>query len=179
RELVGVGGADPTEVGDRDGYYSHLFELRDGYAGNDLQIQSLAGRTADYLEGSATNSLAWRYALLTLSPFVALGGTFDSALMSLSSHWVSARADFLAHLLHARALDHTFELSGTSENELFVDVDRGETLAAINAAAVIDAPEAGVESLDAYLSALTYGSKTAFGSDNPAAPDSMVGTAGE
>src|SRR5690349_23636484 len=108
RHLVGIT-ETPTPIAltaadqaNRDVYYTRIYDLADNHADRDWGISSLVGSHAAGLALQAQFDPSYRYALSELLPFVATGVEIDPALMSLSSRWIDARADFLAHLLEAR-----------------------------------------------------------------------------
>jgi Ca2+-binding RTX toxin-like protein len=184
--------ADRFDVGARDEFYKRLYALRDGYAdGRDWAISSLAGVAAGTIAFRAQLVPAYRYALAHLDPLAALGAAraqteapprYDpvTGAGAVSDRWLEARAEMLARLLEARTADRPYGLSGGRENLLFVDLGRGERFAALTASLA-----AGAESfrhseatLNAYLDGLVYGSKTVFGADDAARPDTIEGSDG-
>lgn len=168
-----------TDQANRDVYYARLYDLRDNYSNRDWGISSLVGLSATALANRASSDPAYRHALSELSPFVASGADVNTELMSLSTRWVGARADFLAHLLEARTADRMFGLTGTNANYLYADVDHSETLAVLSPTSALVAQNQGSdERLSTYLDSLVYQRKVIFGSDDPDHPDNIDGSGG-
>jgi len=170
-----------TDQAQRDAYYATLYGLRDGFAdGTDWAIELLAGVPASTLRARAATDLSYRYALSALMPFAVTNGSFDASLESLSEHWLEARSAFLAPLLEARTADKLFGLSGSTRNVLFVDVGQGEQVALLSptTAGIAQSNSGSEAALAAYLAGVAYDEMTIFGSDEPAEPDTLQGSAG-
>jgi Ca2+-binding RTX toxin-like protein len=183
-----MGDVTPTRIAaaasdqeQRNDYYTRLYEVRDTFAGGrDWGIASLAGLSAATLQARAVGNMAVRQALADLTPFAMSGATPDASLATLSNAWLEARADFLSHLLESRTADRAYGLSGNPRSLLFVDVGQNERLSVLSPSASGTAQSlAGSDAaLDGYLSGLSYGAETVFGSDDAAHPDTVDGTAG-
>ncbi|HSH28645.1 MAG TPA: hypothetical protein VK971_01960 [Thiohalobacter sp.] len=124
------GETPPLAVGNanRDQLYQALFDLPEGTGGN--PIIALDGLSAAELAARAQTDIAYRYALATLNPFAVTGNDalyaslpeaaepalYDPAAGtgSITSNWLSDRAELLTRMLEANRLDSGF-ITGTGE----------------------------------------------------------------
>lgn len=102
----------------------------------------------------------------------------DAGAPTPSSHWLDARAGFLTRLLEGRTLDQPFVASRNAKSVLFVDIDRGEKLAALAAQdwALAEGVKFSPQNLASHLESVSYSGKNIFGSWNGA--DTLDGSAG-
>lgn len=124
RLLLPATAATPTAMADREQYYRHLLGLQNQIAAaSGQQIVSLGGLPAGTLVSlGTTGDVAYRYALRELNPFALLGANYtphrsDGRLDiynaadgkgTLTSRWLTDRADFLARKLQVNTQDRSF-----------------------------------------------------------------------
>jgi Ca2+-binding RTX toxin-like protein len=131
-----------TKPADREAYYTNLLDLKTNVPAGDYRVLDLTGLAAGTLTGFAHGSLAYRYALVELNPFVVIGADYTShntrgeldrfdeatGLGTLTDDYLADRAQFLAQKLALNSTDSGPSLTATA---FFHDIQSGYKIAPV------------------------------------------------